>query len=137
MNINLTLITDLYKKTAFFVLILSIISFVLVSFLKSIFNGFSFGIGCFIIFLNILGIYLISKFSEGKTNIEKDRIIFSAFLFIGKLFLIIILIFILIKLHIVEPKFFLGGLSLGFLIFFISNLIILPVKIYKKELKND
>ena len=137
MNISLELIIDLYKKTAIFIVIFSVISFVFISFLKGMYNGFSFGLGSFIVFLNVLGFYLISKFSNGEGKIKKDKIIFSALLFISDFFFIILMIFALIKFNIVEHKFFIGGISVGFLIFFASNLIILPFKIYNKELRND
>ena len=133
MNINIDLISGLYKKTAFIILICSILSFVIIAFLKPIFIAFSFSIGSFLIFLNVLGIYLIGKFSSQKREIGKDRIIFSIILFFGKLLLILLIIFLLIKLHLVDNKWFLGGLSLGFLIFFIANLVFLPIKIYKQE----
>ena len=134
MNINLYLITDLYKKTAIIILILSVSFAIIVSFLKnSFFKGYSFGIGCFLIFLNVIGIYFIGKFSINKSQITKDRIVFSILLFLGKLFFILLIIFLLIKFHLVNNIWFLGGLSLGFAVFFIANLIILPVKIYKQE----
>ena len=133
MNINLDLISGLYKKTAIIIFICSVLSFMVIYFFKPIFIAFSFSVGSFLIFLNVLGIYLIGKFSSQKKEINKDRVIFSIFLFIGKLFLILIIIFFLIKLHLVDNKWFLGGLSLGFLIFFTANLIFLPIKIYKQE----
>ncbi len=133
MNLNLNLLVDLYKKTSIILAFLTILSLVILLFFFSFYKSFSFAIGCFIIFLNVLGISLIAKFSEGKSNINKDRIIFSMVLFIGKMFLIIAIIFILLKFHFVNVKMFIGGLSLGFLIFLLANIIFLPLKIYKQE----
>jgi len=133
MNINLNIITDLYKKTAIFLLVISIFSFIVLNFITNSFLSFSFATGCFILFLNVTGIFLIAKFSENRKSIHKDRIIFSSILFFAKLLFILALIFILIKFHLVNNRFFLFGLSLGFAIFFLANLIFLPVKIYKEE----
>ncbi len=133
MNLNLNIIVDLYKKTSIFILITTIISFILVSFLYGIFKGFSVSIGSFLLFLNVSGISLIAKFSEGKSKINKDRIIFSIFLFVGKMFLIIFIIFILLYFKLVNTVMFIIGLSIGFFIFFIANLIFLPIKIHKYE----
>ncbi len=134
MNISLSIISDLYKKTAIVILIFSFLSFIILKFFLNFFYSISFSIGCFILFLNVLGIFLISCFAKGKeNNIGKEKIIFSTILFFGKLFLIIAIIFLLLKFHLVDSKYFLGGLSLGFAIFFISNLIFLPIKIYKQE----
>ncbi len=133
MNLNLDLIVDLYKKTSYILALLTIISLFSLLFFFSFFKSFSFALGCFIIYLNVLGIFLIAKFSEKQSKINKDRIIFSMVLFIGKMFLIIAIIFILLKFHFVNVKMFIGGLSLGFLIFLLANIIFLPLKIYKQE----
>ncbi len=133
MQLNLKLIKELYFKTSIVILILSLLSFPVVYFFSGFFKAFSCSIGCFILFLNVLGISFIAKFSEKEDSINKDRVIFSIILFIGKLFFILAVIFIFIKFKLVNNIMFIIGLSVGFFIFFISNLIFLPIKIYKKE----
>ena len=133
MKINLNLIINIYKKTAYILGVLSILSFILLLFLYNIDAGFSFSIGSFLILLNIVGIILIAKFSSDNGNIEKEKVVISIALFVGKLFLLLVVIFLLIYFKLVNDKLFLGGLSLGFLIFFIANLIFIPIEIYKIE----
>ncbi len=133
MKINLNLIINIYKKTSFILGVLSILSFILLLFLYNMDAGFSFSIGSFLILLNIVGIILIAKFSSDNGNIEKEKVVISIALFVGKLFLLLVVIFLLIYFKLVNDKLFLGGLSLGFLIFFIANLIFIPIEIYKIE----
>ncbi len=133
MKINLNLIINIYKKAAFFSGILSVLSFLFFTFLYNVYNGFSFSIGTFLIFLNIVGIVLIGKFSGATENVEKEKVVISIILFLGKLLLLLVIIFILIYFKLVNEKLFLGGLSLGFFIFFIANLIFIPLQIYKIE----
>ena len=133
MDLNLKIIKDLYLKTSIVLLALSVILFIPLYFFYGFFKSLSCSIGCFVIFLNVFGISLIAKFSENKTKINRERVIFSILLFIGKLFFILILIFALIKFKLVDNTMFIVGLSIGFLIFFIANLVFLPLKIYKQE----
>ncbi len=135
MKINLEIIIDIYKKTAYLIGILSLLSLVLFSVVYNFFKGYSFAIGDFIIFLNVIGISFIAKFCRVTDNVEKDKLIFSIMLFIGKLFFLLVVIFLLIHFKLVDNIMFLGGLSLGFFIFFIANLIFLPFKIYQAEKK--
>jgi hypothetical protein len=133
MKININLVIDIYKKTAVIIGILSILSFIIFSLLMNTYKGFSFSIGTFLIFLNVLGIALIGKFSGANQNIEKDKVIISIILFLGKLMLLLIILFLLIYFKLVDEKLLIAGLSLGFFIFFIANLIFLPLQIYKIE----
>ena len=137
MKINLKIIIDIYKKTGFIIGILSLLSFLIITFTFNIFKGYSFGIGTFILFLNVMGIALIAQFCGVTKNVEKDKLIFSMLLFAGKLLLLLILIFLLIHFKLVNNIMFLGGLSLGFFIFFLANLIFLPLKIYQIEKKRN
>ena len=89
------------------------------------------------IFLNVLGIFFIAKFCRATDNVEKDKLVFSMLLFAGKLLFILIMIFLLIHFKLVDNMLFLGGLSLGFFIFFIANLIFLPLQIYRAEKKEN
>ena len=137
MKINLEIIIDIYKKTSLFIGLLSILSLILLSFLFNFFKGYSFSIGNFMIFLNVLGIFFIAKFCRATDNVEKDKLVFSMLLFAGKLLFILIMIFLLIHFKLVDNMLFLGGLSLGFFIFFIANLIFLPLQIYRAEKKEN
>ncbi len=135
MNINLEIIIDIYKKTTIILGIISILSFSVISYILTPFKGYSVAIGDFMIFLNVLGIFLIAKFCKSTDNVEKDKLVFSMLLFAGKLLFVLIVIFLLIHFKLVDNMMFLSGLSLGFFIFFIANLIYLPLKIYQKEKK--
>jgi F0F1-type ATP synthase assembly protein I len=137
MKINLEIIIDIYKKASIFIGALSLLSFVVVSFVFNYFKGYSFAVGNFIIFLNVVGIMFIAKFCRSTDNVEKDKLVFSILLFMGKLFFLLVLIFLIIHFKLVDNIMFLGGLSLGFFIFFIANLIFLPLKIYKLEKREN